>query len=162
MIKAVKFVSIPVKDQDKALEFYTKKLGLKVITDSPFDGKQRWIELAIPRADTKLVLFTAEGQDKMIGGFMNITFVADDVEATAKEMKAKGVEFVQEPKKADWGTAAIFKDVDGNQFVLVDAVRSRPIFGRNLALASNGYGQSLRRRHFAISVGLQRSPVSSY
>jgi predicted enzyme related to lactoylglutathione lyase len=118
MIKAVKFVSIPVRNQDQALEFYTKKLGLKVMTDSPFDGKQRWIELAIPRADTKLVLFTAQGQEKMIGGFMNITFVADDVDATAKEMKAKGVEFVQDPKKADWGTAAIFKDADGNQFVL--------------------------------------------
>ena len=118
MIKAVKFVSIPVRDQDKALEFYTKQLGLKVVTDSLFDGKQRWIELAIPRAETKLVLWTGEGQEQMIGGFMNVTFCADDVEATAKEMKAKGVEFVQEPKKADWGTAAIFKDADGNQFVL--------------------------------------------
>jgi predicted enzyme related to lactoylglutathione lyase len=118
MIKAVKFASIPVRDQDKALEFYTQKLGLKVVTDSLFDGKQRWIELAIPRAETKLVLWTGDGQDKMIGGFMNVAFCADDVEATAKEMKAKGVEFVQEPKKADWGTAAIFKDVDGNQFVL--------------------------------------------
>ena len=49
---------------------------------------------------------------------MNITFMADDVEATAKELKERGVEFVQEPKKADWGTAAIFKDVDGNVFVL--------------------------------------------
>ena len=118
MIKAIKFASVPVKNQDEALEFYTKKLGLKVITDSPFDGKQRWIELGFPRADTKLVLFTAEGQEKMIGGFMNITFVADDVEGTANEMKAKGVEFVQEPQKADWGTAAIFKDGDGNHFVL--------------------------------------------
>jgi predicted enzyme related to lactoylglutathione lyase len=118
VIKAIKFASIPVKDQDKALEFYTKKLGLKVVTDSPFDGKQRWIELAIPRADTRLVLFTADGQEKMIGGFMNVTFCADDVEATAKDMKAKGVEFVQEPQKADWGTAAIFKDLDGNTFVL--------------------------------------------
>ena len=118
MIKAVKFVSVPVKDQDASLEFYTKKLGLKVITDSPFDGKQRWIEIGFPRADTKLVLFTADGQEKMIGGFMNITFMADDVFATAKEMKEKGVEFVQEPQKADWGTAAIFKDADGNQFVL--------------------------------------------
>jgi predicted enzyme related to lactoylglutathione lyase len=54
----------------------------------------------------------------MIGGFMNITFVADDVDATAKELKAKGVEFVQDSKKADWGTAAIFKDADDNQFVL--------------------------------------------
>jgi predicted enzyme related to lactoylglutathione lyase len=118
MIKSVKFASIPVRDQDKALEFYTQKLGLKVVTDSLFDGKQRWIELAIPRAETKLVLWTGEGQEKMIGGFMNVAFCADDVEATAKEMKAKGVEFVQEPRKADWGTAAIFKDADGNQFVL--------------------------------------------
>jgi catechol 2,3-dioxygenase-like lactoylglutathione lyase family enzyme len=118
VIKAIKFVSVPVKDQDKALEFYTTKLGFKVFTDAPFDGTQRWIELGIPRADTKLVLFTAQGQEKMIGGFMNITFVTDDVFATAKEMKAKGVEFVQEPQKADWGAAAIFKDLDGNQFVL--------------------------------------------
>jgi predicted enzyme related to lactoylglutathione lyase len=118
MIKAIKFASVPVRDQDKALAFYTQQLGFKVITDSPFDGKQRWIELGLPRADTRLVLFTATGQEKMIGGFMNLTFMADDVEATAKEMKARGVEFVQEPQKADWGTAAIFKDVDGNQFVL--------------------------------------------
>jgi catechol 2,3-dioxygenase-like lactoylglutathione lyase family enzyme len=118
MIKAVKFVSVPVRNQDRALEFYTQKLGMRVITDSPFDGTQRWIELGFPRADTKVVLFTAPGQDAMIGGFMNITFVADDVEATARELAARGVEFVQEPRKADWGTAAIFKDGDGNQFVL--------------------------------------------
>ena len=117
-IKGIKFASVPVRDQDKALEFYTTKLGFRVVTDSPFDGTQRWIELGIPRAETKLVLFTAEGQEKMIGGFMNLTFMAEDVEATAKEMKARGVEFVQDPQKADWGTAAIFKDVDGNQFVL--------------------------------------------
>jgi catechol 2,3-dioxygenase-like lactoylglutathione lyase family enzyme len=118
MIKGIKFASVPVRNQDKALEFYTTKLGFKVITDSPFDATQRWIELGVPRADTHLVLFTAQGQEKMIGGFMNITFMTDDVDATAKEMKAKGVEFVQEPQKADWGTAAIFKDLDGNVFVL--------------------------------------------
>ena len=106
MIKAIKFASVPVRDQDRALEFYTQKLGFKVITDSPFDGTQRWIELGLPRADTKLVLFTAPGQDAMI------------VEATARELKSRGVEVVQEPKKADWGTAASFKDVDGNRFVL--------------------------------------------
>ena len=118
MIKGIKFASIPVRNQDKSLEFYTTKLGFKVITDAPFNETQRWIELGVPRADTKLVLFTADGQEKMIGGFMNITFMTGDVEATAKEMKAKGVDFVQEPEKADWGTAAIFKDLDGNRFVL--------------------------------------------
>lgn len=118
MIKAIKFASIPVRDQDRALEFYTKALGCRVITDSPFDGTQRWIELGFPRAETKLVLFTAQGQEGMIGGFMNLTFMADDVEATARELMKRGVEFVQEPRKADWGTSAIFKDPDGNQFVL--------------------------------------------
>jgi catechol 2,3-dioxygenase-like lactoylglutathione lyase family enzyme len=118
MIKGIKFASIPVRDQDKALAFYTEKLGFRVVTDSPFDGKQRWIELGLPRAETRLVLFTADGQEQMIGGFMNVTFMADDVVATAAEMKARGVEFVQEAQKADWGTAAIFKDVDGNRFVL--------------------------------------------
>ena len=118
MIKGIKFASIPVRDQDKALEFYTKKLGFKIITDSPFDGTQRWIELGLQRAETKLVLFTGDGQEQMIGKFMNVTFMAADVEAMAKELKARGVEFVQELQKADWGTAAIFKDADGNQFVL--------------------------------------------
>src|SRR6476469_8566619 len=80
MIKGVKFVSIAVRDQDRALEFYTKKLGMRLITDSPFDGTQRWIELGIPRADTKIVLFTMEGHEQRIGGFQNVTFFTDDVE----------------------------------------------------------------------------------
>ena len=118
MIKAIKFVSVPVTDQQRSLEFYTKALGMRVLTDQPYDNTQRWIELGFARGGTGLVLFTGEGQEKLIGGFMNISFTADDVEATAREMKARGVEFVQEPEKADWGTAAIFKDPDGNQFVL--------------------------------------------
>ena len=64
MIPAIKFASIPVRDQDRALEFYTKKLGFRVITDSPFNGTQRWIELGLPRADTKLVLFTAPARSR--------------------------------------------------------------------------------------------------
>ena len=118
MIKGIKFVSVPVRDQDRALEFYTKKLGMRVITDSPYDDTQRWIELGIPRADTRIVLFTTPEHEQMIGKIMNITFMADDVVATALELKARGVEFVQDPQKADWGTAAIFKDADGNVFVL--------------------------------------------
>jgi len=59
MIKAIKFASIPVKDQDKSLAFWTEKMGFRVVTDSPFDGKQRWIELAIPRAETRMRLACA-------------------------------------------------------------------------------------------------------
>jgi catechol 2,3-dioxygenase-like lactoylglutathione lyase family enzyme len=117
MIKGVKFASIPVADQDRALAFYTEKLGLRLLTDQPFSDEQRWIELGIPGADTRVVLFNL-GDALKPGGRMNITFWADDVEATARELKSKGVQFVMEPKREDWGTAAAFKDVDGNTFVL--------------------------------------------
>ena len=118
MIKGIKFVSVPVKDQDVSLKFFTEKLGFKVGTDQPFNGKQRWIELMIPGADTGLVLFTPEGHESRIGGFQPISFYCDDVMATAAGMKAKGVEFFKEPKKESWGTSAIFQDPDGNQYVL--------------------------------------------
>ena len=64
MIKQIKFVSIPVADQNRALDFYTEKLGFTIITDQPFDEKQRWIELRIPKAETRVVLFTPEGDEK--------------------------------------------------------------------------------------------------
>ena len=65
MIRQIKFVSVPVKDQDVALKFWIEKMGLKVATDQPFDGKQRWIELMIPGAETGLVLFTPEGHETL-------------------------------------------------------------------------------------------------
>jgi catechol 2,3-dioxygenase-like lactoylglutathione lyase family enzyme len=118
MIRAVKFVAIPVSDQDAALEFYTQRCGFRVITDQPFDGTQRWIELGIGKSETRVVLFTMKEQKAMIGTHSNVTFVADNVAKTYEEMAANGVVFDQVPKKADWGTSAIFRDPDGNRFVL--------------------------------------------
>lgn len=118
MIRGIKLANIPVRNQDASLKFYTEKLGFKVATDQPFNGKQRWIELQIPGADTRFVLFTPEGHEDRIGGFQPMTFWCDDVFATSSQLKTKGVEFTVDPKKEVWGTMAIFKDVDGNQFVL--------------------------------------------
>jgi catechol 2,3-dioxygenase-like lactoylglutathione lyase family enzyme len=117
MIKGVKFASIPVNNQDRALAFYIEKLGFRLLTDQPFSEEQRWIELGIPGAETRVVLFKF-GESPKPGGQMNITFWADDVETAARELKSKGVQFVMEPKREEWGTAAAFKDVDGNTFVL--------------------------------------------
>jgi catechol 2,3-dioxygenase-like lactoylglutathione lyase family enzyme len=118
MIRGLKFVSIPVRNQDASLKFFTEKLGFKVATDQFFTETQRWIELLIPGAETGLALFTPDGHENRIGDFQPLSFWCDDVFATAKAMKAKGVEFEKEPKKENWGTSAIFRDVDGNKFVL--------------------------------------------
>jgi len=116
MIRGIKIVSIPVSDQDRALAFYTEKLGFKVATDQAFGPGQRWIELLIPGSDVNLALFTPPGQENRIGGFQPITFWTADVFATAATLKQNGVE-ITEPKKEIWGTMAKFKDPDGNEFV---------------------------------------------
>ena len=118
MIKGVKFASIPVADQDRALEFYTKKLGCRILTDQHFSDEQRWIELGIPGADTSLVLFTPDEHKDRIGTFGHVAFWADDVKKTYEDLKAKGVEFMGEPQTAEWGSSAIFQDSEGNKFVI--------------------------------------------
>src|SRR6478735_2818869 len=99
MIKNVDFVSIPVADQKRALAFYTEKLGFTVFTDQPFNDKQRWIEMKIGGAQTKVVLFTPEGHESRVGGFQSMTFNCDDVEKTYAELRDKGVEFAAPPRK---------------------------------------------------------------
>jgi len=118
MIRGVKFVSLPVGNQDRALPFYVEKLGFRIETDQPMGPKQRWIELAVPGADTRVVLFTPDGQEDRVGSLSNATFWTDDVPATFEQLKAKGVEFATPPTKQPWGVFAIFKDSEGNQFVL--------------------------------------------
>ena len=118
MIRAIKFVGIPVRDQEQALAFYTEKLGFQILTDQPFDAKQRWIELRIPGSETKVVLFTPPGHENRIGSFSNVTFTTDDIDGTHQELTARGVVFTAPPTKQPWGQFAKFQDVDGNQFVL--------------------------------------------
>jgi predicted enzyme related to lactoylglutathione lyase len=116
MINQIKFASIAVADQNRALDFYTRKLGFKVATDQELGEGMRWIELKIGSAETKLVLFSPPGKEP--GGFQNIVFQTDNVQKTYDELKARGVEFTQEPRTEPWGTSAMFKDSEGNVFVL--------------------------------------------
>jgi predicted enzyme related to lactoylglutathione lyase len=108
MIKGIKFASIPVRDQDRALAFWRDQVGLAVATDQRM-GTQRWIELRIPGADTRLVLFTPDGHENRIGADQNVVFWTHDVEKTWKALSAKGVTFTGPPKKEPWGTSRSFR-----------------------------------------------------
>ena len=118
MIKRIKFLGIPVRDQDRALRFYTEKLGLRILTDQEFSEKQRWIELSIPGAETGVTLFTPDGQEDRIGTFVNTSWEVDNVEKTYEELLGRGVEFAGPPQKQPWGMFVILKDSEGNQIVL--------------------------------------------
>jgi predicted enzyme related to lactoylglutathione lyase len=118
MIKRIKFLGIPVRDQERALQFYTGKLGLRVLTDQEFSEKQRWIELSIPGAETGIVLFTPEGHEDRIGTFVNTSWEVDDVDKTYRELQENGVEFNGPPQKQPWGSFITMKDSEGNQILL--------------------------------------------
>ena len=118
MNQGVQMVGLYVLDQDEALQFYVEKLGFRVHTDQPYNDKQRWIELRVGNAPTSLVLFTADGDADFIGRGFHGSLVCDKLEKTYEELVAKGVEFVTPPTKAAWGSFAVFKDIDGNRFVV--------------------------------------------
>ena len=124
MITRVKLVSIPVRDQQRAVDFYTTVLGFRVTTDQPMGPGQRWIELTPPGGGTRVVPFTPPGGEAAIGTFSNVVFTTDDVKGTYEALLSRGVEFVQPYKREPWGESCVFKDPDGNGFALTSDVEA--------------------------------------
>ena len=121
MLTAVRSVGIYVGDQDRAKEFFTGTLGFELVQDTPMGegaGAARWIEVAPPDRNVILVLFTPEGDEDRVGAFSNVLFECDDIQATHKQLAARGVEFAEEPSRQFWGWWAVFKDPDGNSYGL--------------------------------------------
>jgi catechol 2,3-dioxygenase-like lactoylglutathione lyase family enzyme len=118
MIKGLKFVAIPTRDYDAALAFWTGKMGFTLLADRPVP-EGRWIELAIPDHETKIILFTPEDQRDRVGTFFNGAFACNAVQAAYATLKAKGVVFESAPKATPWAHVVRFRDPDGNLFVLL-------------------------------------------
>lgn len=122
MLKFVKFAELPVADQDRAVRFYTEKLGLRVAQDSPYKDGWRWIELEVPGAETRIMLIPQQGAVQV--DTPRLVFIADDVDATYQALAKKGVMFTKEPVEAPWNPGqrfAQFRDSEGNGIVISSA-----------------------------------------
>jgi catechol 2,3-dioxygenase-like lactoylglutathione lyase family enzyme len=132
MLKQLTNTLVWVHDQDEALAFYTDKLGLEVRDDVtvPEMGGFRWLTVGVPgQEDVAVVLMAVPGPPVFddetkaqiealvakgaAGG--GLFFATDDVQSTYEELKAKGVEFQQEPTEQPYGIDAGFRDPSGNQ-----------------------------------------------
>ncbi|MBI3138949.1 MAG: VOC family protein [Sphingobacteriales bacterium] len=135
MITRMTHVSIYVTNQDRAYDFYTHKLGFKVVKEVPMGNGDRWITVSPPeQPDLELILspVTRGLYSKEIvaaltelvekGTFGAGLFTCKDIFATYEELKAKGVEFTKPPTKEFYGTEAVFKDDSGNWFSLAQLV----------------------------------------
>ncbi len=110
MIKSILDVAIVVSDAKKSAEWYKQNLGLEVRAN-----EGHWITVAPKGSNVELHLCETTPIEK---GNTGIAFQVDDLDKTYKEMSSKGVEFTTKPKKTEWGTYAMFKDPDGNEFWL--------------------------------------------
>ena len=130
MITRLSHAGVWVLDQDRALRFYTEKLGFEVRTDQTLDGF-RWLTVGPPgQPDVELILLEpgppmldAESAEQIRalvakGAMGSGVFATDDCRRTHAELEARGVEFIQEPTERHYGIEATFRDDSGNWFSL--------------------------------------------
>ena len=131
MINRITHFTIYVIDQDRAIDFYTNKLGFKIVTDVPMPGGDRWITVCTPeQPDIELILSPITrgkaNKEEILnlktlienGSFGLGLFTSKDIFATYEELKIKGVFFTKAPTKEFYGLEAIFRDDSGNWFSL--------------------------------------------
>jgi catechol 2,3-dioxygenase-like lactoylglutathione lyase family enzyme len=123
----LKFVSIPVKDQEMALDFYTRILGFQKMADIPM-GEYRWLTVVSPDGieGVELVLEPMSFEPARVyqaalfdAGIPAAAFITKDIAAEFQRIKVLGVKFRSEPKQAGPITAAVFEDTCGNLINLV-------------------------------------------
>lgn len=121
-------VTLIVKDQTAALEFYTRKAGFEKKTDFSPPGYPRWVTVGLPGQEFELALFQMGSKSDprypsdhwKPGNGPAIVLRVEDCRATFAELKSRGVRFMEDaPGEYPWGIAATFFDPDGNSFSLL-------------------------------------------
>lgn len=134
MNQSIGQVTIVVRDYDEALGFYVGVLGFKLIEDTPVPAQQkRWVVVAPPgTSSSHLLLARAVGDEQssrignQTGGRVFLFLYTDDFWRDFRSYHAKGVVFVREPKEEPYGTVAVFKDLYGNLWDLLQLRAPRP------------------------------------
>ncbi|WEK56331.1 MAG: VOC family protein [Candidatus Cohnella colombiensis] len=132
-------IALVVRDYDEAIEFYTKKLHFHLIEDTyqPEQDK-RWVVISPPGSvGTTILLARASKPEQeafignQSGGRVFLFLNTDDFWRDYYDMTSKGIEFVREPKEQSYGIVAVFKDLYGNQWDLLQLKADHPMMIRN-------------------------------
>jgi predicted enzyme related to lactoylglutathione lyase len=121
MLKRVAYASVLIKDQDKALDFYTNVLGFKKGVDNPTPDGPRFLTVAVNGQDFQLVLWPGTpGQSQPVYGRVPAAYTIEvsDCRKTFEALKSRGVKFDTDVLEYPWGYVAVFQDPDGNRLQL--------------------------------------------
>lgn len=138
MKQAIVHIALVVRDYDEAIAFYTEKLHFTLIEDTyqPEQDK-RWVVVSPPGTKGTTILLAKASKPRQevcigdqAGGRVFLFLATDDFERDYTEMKQNGITFVREPKQADYGIVAVFKDLYGNLWDLVQFQENHPMSKR--------------------------------
>ena len=119
--------AVTVRDYDEALAFYVGKLGFEKLEDTDLGGGKRWVRVRPPGADgTAILLARAVSEPQLAsvgnqtGGRVFIFIETDDFWRDYRALGERGVVFVRPPKEEPYGIVAVFEDLHGNRFDLIE------------------------------------------
>jgi catechol 2,3-dioxygenase-like lactoylglutathione lyase family enzyme len=139
MNQAIIHIALLVREYDEAIAFYTKKLNFSLIEDTyqPEQDK-RWVVVAPPGGSgTTLLLARASKPEQepfignQTGGRVFLFLHTDDFWRDYHTMRANGIQFIREPKEAEYGTVAVFADLYGNLWDLLQLNEDHPLAKRS-------------------------------
>ncbi len=127
MYQRIAHIAIVVREYDEAIQFYTEKLGFKLVEDTKLSEDKRWVMVAPQGAKECCILLAKAVNDQQIssignqtGGRVGFFLFTDDFNRDYNLMLSKDIQFVRPPTKFDYGMVAVFKDLYGNLWDLLE------------------------------------------
>lgn len=138
MKQSIIHIALVVKDYDEAIAFYTKKLNFELVEDTyQPDQDKRWVVISPPNSKGTTILLARASKPEQedfignqAGGRVFLFLSSDDFWRDYNEMVSRGIEFIREPKQADYGMVAVFKDLYGNLWDLLELNPEHPLAKR--------------------------------
>jgi len=126
MTQRISQLALVVRDYDEAIAFYVEKLGFELIEDTVLDSAKRWVVVGPAGGGTRLLLAKAVGERQLAavgdqsGGRVFLFLLTNDFAGDYAAYVERGVRFVREPVTQAYGVVAVFEDLYGNQWDLIE------------------------------------------
>ena len=132
MQQQIAHIALVVSDYDEAIQFYTEKLGFELIEDTKLSNTKRWVIVA-PKGSNGCSLLLAKAATEeqtsrvgnQTGGRVFLFMHTDNLQRDYDALQNKGVTFVRTPATEAWGTVAVFKDLYGNLWDLIEPSKAK-------------------------------------